>query len=259
MLYAFFLRFSYNVLSICSVAKYRQFQFSSITDLFTRILHVNMLHDRSALYRKVLGTHISRAMRYNILPLGYFSASELCDFILLLLSLDIDFIHISYSELVSMLVRGLRYRRYGNDEDAFDSVASARARTSKNMRISPKYEYERGSIGIIESDYFDLSFFLILNYDIALYDFFVFCRFIGADNITLSNALLLLESTYHVFIKDHFISAVCSVSDSLYINNVCYADNYTKLVAIGDLVEVRKNNVFTDLFITICNVTAQCK
>lgn len=50
-----------------------------------------------------------------------------------------------------------------------------------------------------------------------------------------------------------------SVDDSIFINNVCYVAQRSNLVTIGDIVEVRNNYLFTDLFVTVCNVMAQCK
>jgi len=175
------------------VPDYKHNLFSSIAELFYKLKYRNAISDRVSFYGKILKTHITRALRY-ILPSfsNVFDVSALRDLILLLISPAIKLHKIRYSTIVSLLCTG---RRNHKKKQILRSYMY-RERLIKYYQKYPLSKYKmktrpmpKRRTGIPKAGYFDLSFFLKLNYDMDLYKFVAFCRAFCNDYTTLRSAL----------------------------------------------------------------------
>jgi hypothetical protein len=237
---------------------------SPITELFWQLYENKAHHLRVTYYRSVLQISLRRALSYSnqILPLqkSFWSPSRLRDFILLLVSLDVDLTRIRYRDVVTILMRG-RYKYNALHDDIYkdNNRTKSKSKHRGNVTRYRKTDESLGKIGIMNELFYDLSFFLKLNYDTDLYRFYSFCKLMCSGNMTLGTALWLYELNYSTFFTTYFISAVYSFSAAIYINNACYTSNSDSVMCIGDVIEVRDNSVFIDSFIVICNIIVQCR
>lgn len=185
----------------------------------------------------------------------------MCDFILLLASLDIDSHNISYRDIITALMRG-RHKKKAILDDIYKDNNMSKSWSKKRSSNATRYRKMSsvfGKVGILNAAFFDLSFFLKLNYDIDLYTFYSFCKLVCRGSMTLSTALWLYELTYASFFNTYFISAIYSFNNFVFVNNVNSVDHRYRLVCIGDVIEVRAKSVFSDSFIILCNIIGQCK
>lgn len=145
-------------------------------------------------YSSVLKVSMHRALSYSnyILPLrkSFWSPDKLLDFLLLLVSLDVDLTRISYRDVVTILMRG-RYKGRAINDDIYKDNTRSKSKSKHRGGVTKytKTADSLGKIGIVNSLFFDLSFFLKLNYDMDLFKFYSFCKCMCSSSTKLGTVL----------------------------------------------------------------------